>query len=245
MKIIKNRKIVIIALILLLLLLGIIGVIKYKINHTLSNLEKIKIVEMSDEYIPFITELNASEFEKYDDYVSFFLNYSLNKENKTELSVSEIKNLTKKVFGIELDEIKLKDMGISPFLHERNIDYDYIESKYIISEVKLSNLDIKEVPLVKFILNDVNKNGNKYVVTYDNYTIEDPYKLLDYYNSTEGEHDDTSKILSYLSGNERKQTIIDLLNKDILTNADALKEELKVDYFINDNDFIIKTVSKK
>ena len=117
MKIIKNRKIVIIALILLLLLLGIIGVIKYKINHTLSNLEKIKIVEMSDEYIPFITELNASEFEKYDDYVSFFLNYSLNKENKTELSVSEIKNLTKKVFGIELDEIKLKDMGISPFLH--------------------------------------------------------------------------------------------------------------------------------
>ena len=30
-----------------------------------------------------------------------------------------------------------------------------------------------------------------------------------------------------------------------LSNADALKEELKVDYFINDNDFIIKTVSKK
>ena len=151
----------------------------------------------------------------------------------------------KRVAKAKTTEIKLKDMGISPFLHERNIDYDYIESKYIISEVKLSNLDIKEVPLVKFILNDVNKNGNKYVVTYDKYTIEDPYKLLDYYNSTEGEHDDTSKILSYLSGNERKQTIIDLLNKDILTNADALKEELKVDYFINDNDFIIKTVSKK
>ena len=60
MKIIKNRKIVIIALILLLLLLGIIGVIKYKINHTLSNLEKIKIGVIKRKEPEFIEEIDES-----------------------------------------------------------------------------------------------------------------------------------------------------------------------------------------
>lgn len=243
MKLIKNKKIIISTIIILLILLvSILGIIKYKVNHTLSNLERIKIEELSNQYIPYITELNASEFEKSDDYVSFFLNYSLNKENKNELSVSEIINLTNKVFGIELDETKLKDMGISPFLHERKIDYDYHESKYIIREVKLSNLDIKEVPLVKFILKDINKKGNKYIATYDKYTIEDPYKLLDYYSGLEEQSDDTSKILSYLSGGERKQVIIDLLNKDILSNIEVKKEQTEVTYIANKDNIIISSI---
>ena len=86
---------------------------------------------------------------------------------------------------------------------------------------------------------DIVKSKNKFVLTYNKYVVNDPYKVLNYYN----DKNDTNKIIvtsSYLKGERNITSIKSVINKDNIKEFGKIEKSRKVVLkFIDREDKII------
>lgn len=240
-----DKKKIIIISILTIVIVAILATVTICLTNNnkkkLSNLERIKISEFIDEYSGALEEVDTTESSDLDRYISYALFYSLNDENKAKLNAKEIKELIAKVFNVELDEEKIESIGITPYLLNKFIRYDINEHVYELDLSDLRNADIAKIPIIKYQISKITKTKeDKYSVELMKYTVENPYEILNYFNSVEGY--DTKDISDYLSGDNTIKVMKDALDLESLSHLTQDGKKININLIVKDNKLLIDSI---
>lgn len=239
-----KKKIIITIGVVLLFLVSLITVwlvTKSKYNMRISNLEKIHIEDFIGTYGAFLEQVCTSESNDMDRYISYALYYRLDDTNKVSLNSKEIKEVIDKVFNISMSEEEIKNIGITPYLLNRFIKYDINTEKYVLDISDLRNADIAKVPIIKYELSSIKKKKeDRYEVELMQYTIENPYEILNYFNEIDGY--DTKDISDYLSGDKNIKVMKDALNLEALRNIQNEGVKIKATFIVKDNKLLIDSI---
>ena len=253
----ENTGIVILGiLILIFLVFTAVYVIGTK---NISEIEEKTVRNKGEELITYIEDITLSDSKEVDKYIIYALSNSYNKESKSSLTCKEIYEFIKENFTIEITEEKIKNMGVSPLMLERNISYDPTKDAYEILPAKKDGQTIAETPITHYKLEKISKiNKKKYVVTYSKYTIEDPYKMLNYYmdenmqnNGTEDENGnvtydlvDTTPLVNYLTGSGKLGDAKKIIDDNKINNyaVHDKKGTIKVTYIAKGDKLLIDKI---
>ncbi|MBQ4030636.1 MAG: hypothetical protein II625_02665 [Bacilli bacterium] len=239
----KNKHLfIVLGVLLIVLLLVILLIIK---TTKLSKIEKIKIEDTSSDIMLFYEEIDNKEVNDTDGYIAYALEYSYNVNDKSELTTKEIKELIESKFNIKLEEDKINDVGITPYLLKKNISHDTSEKKYSIDKSILTQQDISEIPITKYEITNIKKKGKKYIVTYDKYVVKNPYEIMNYYSdlNVQSEEEettyDTSEILNYLTCKGKITSVKKILTKDDLETLAKKEKSIEIKYILVDGNLKI------
>ena len=239
----KNKHLfIVLGVLLIVLLLVILLIIK---TTKLSKIEKIKIEDTSSDIMLFYEEIDNKEVNDTDGYIAYALEYSYNVNDKSELTTKEIKELIESKFNIKLEEDKINDVGITPYLLKKNISHDPSEKKYSIDKSILTQQDISEIPITKYEITNIKKKGKKYIVTYDKYVVKNPYEIMNYYSdlNVQSEEEettyDTSEILNYLTCKGKITSVKKILTKDDLETLAKKEKSIEIKYILVDGNLKI------
>lgn len=86
------------------------------------------------------------------------------------------------------------------------------------------------------------KSGDSFIVTYDKYIINDPYKILNYYIGLDNAKAAEDKVLNYLKGSGKKEDILSVLTKKDINKIKSKKSEIKVTYKLYKNNLVIDSI---
>ena len=208
-----------------------------------SELERMKITDASNEFISYFEEIQSEKGNGIDQYILYSLTYSYNQNDVPNLTSREIKNFVKSTFNIDLSEDKITGNGVSPLLLEKHVSFDPAKKMYSIDTNYYSQTEIANLPIYKYQVQKIQKkSGGRFVVQYKKYKVENPYDILNYYGDTAGgtsNRIDTSKILNYLTA---KGKIIDIklaCNDEILKKYGKEEGKVTIVYKIHDNNLQI------
>ena len=239
----KNKHLfIVLGVLLIVLLLVILLIIK---TTKLSKIEKIKIEDTSSDIMLFYEEIDNKEVNDTDGYIAYALEYSYNVNDKSELTTKEIKELIESKFNIKLEEDKINDVGITPYLLKKNISHDPSEKKYSIDKSILTQQDIASIPITKYEITNIKKKGKKYIVTYDKYVVKNPYEIMNYYSdlNVQSEEEettyDTSEILNYLTCKGKITSVKKILTKDDLETLAKKEKSIEIKYILVDGNLKI------
>ena len=239
----KNKHLfIVLGVLLIVLLLVILLIIK---TTKLSKIEKIKIEDTSSDIMLFYEEIDNKEVNDTDGYIAYALEYSYNVNDKSELTTKEIKELIESKFNIKLEEDKINDVGITPYLLKKNISHNPSEKKYSIDKSILTQQDIASIPITKYEITNIKKKGKKYIVTYDKYVVKNPYEIMNYYSdlNVQSEEEettyDTSEILNYLTCKGKITSVKKILTKDDLETLAKKEKSIEIKYILVDGNLKI------
>lgn len=232
----ENIRAVILVIMGFIFLLTII--IYLVLSRNISKIEEEKINKETRPYANYIEDIADTKSKELDKYIIYSLDYYKNVYNMSELSSKEIKEFLNTKLNKKVKEDEIVSYGVNPTMVDRNIVFDVSTNKYRINEITVDRQAIakKEITYYKQVkLTKVNKN--KYKIKYEKYTIDDPYKVLDYFLETnrtnEGEQQKDGSM---------KYDLVDITElKEYLTTGDI--SHLKT--FLNKNDKDIKKFAKK
>ena len=99
----------------------------------------------------------------------------------------------------------------------------------------------------------VKKSSNTYVVTYDRYTVDKPYELMNYYKdaatnekTTEKEaktnNEIADKILEYLKAKAKVGTIVNYINEDNIKRCGKVEKGLTITYKSTSDGLVINKI---
>lgn len=204
-----------------------------------SNLEKLKIEDASNSYISYFEEMQNTKGNGLDQYIVYALTYSYNENNISSLTSSDIHDLIESIFAVDLPIEKIQKNSVTSLLLEKHINYDPTKDTYILNTEVFSQSDLAEIPIYKYQIQSIKKkSGNRYVVQYKKYKVENPYDILNYYGNSIGgtsKRIDTTKISNYLTA---KGKIIDIklaCNDEILKRYGKEEGNVTIIYKIRDN----------
>lgn len=250
-KLLKNKKVMILGGFIILLIIIIILLINI---NKISNLESMKIDETSNtimNYIDIIDDNNTDD-ESIGKYIYFALIYSKNELNKEELTCDEISSIINNIFNINISSDDIRSTGITPLLLDHNINQNYETDSYSMLNSTCSQSDIASIPITYYLKKSIKKSKNKYEVKYTKYILDNPYELLNYLNdlnnpkpSEDGSETqvlqtyDTTNIYNYLTCKGNIKDVKKDINEDILNNIFKKDKELTITYIIKDNKLLI------
>lgn len=222
-------------------------------NKKMSKIEENKLSEIGSTYIPYLhyytdVDKNENEFTKY---VLFAVNYYYNEEGKEEVSFKDIRKLAKEVFGINVKDKDLEKVGLITYMIENGINYTPGSKMYTISQ-KNTMPELAQKEITKYNqIKAVKKSGSTYVVTYEKYTVEKPYELMNYYmdKSQDTKNKDAAKdkkiadeILEYLRGKAKVGTIVNYINKDNIKRCGKVGNKITITYKSTDDGLVISKI---
>ena len=261
----KYKKIIIIALIVLIIV--IIGILVFnRLSRKVSEIERIKIEEVSNEVINYIDFIEENKEDSIDKYIMYALKYEYNEHNTSKVSSTRIKEIISNTFNKEITIDDIKNCGITSLLLDNNVTYDSSDESYSYHIDNLSLSDIAENEIKIYELIDIKKiKKDEFEVTYDKYVISNPYEVLNYYNDyninnsidsftdengqvisvdTGFEPYNTDEILAYLKGTEKERTLRKHINKDLLDVIGNKKYSIKITYKVIDKKILIEEIKK-
>lgn len=229
-------------------------------TKNISEIEEKTVRNKSEELITYIEDITLNDSKEIDKYIIYALSNSYNKESKNSLTCKEIYEFITENFTIEISEEKIRNMGISPSMLEKNISYNPTTDSYEILFTKLDGQTIAETPITYYKLEKISKkNKKKYVVTYSKYTIEDPYKMLNYYMDenmkNEGVEDedgnitydlvDTTPLVNYLTGSGKLGDAKSIIDDNKIDNYATLdkKGTIKITYIAKGDKLLIDKIN--
>lgn len=228
-------------------------------TKNISEIEEKALKTKSSELITYIEDITLSESKEIDKYIIYALNNSYNKNSKSSLTCKEIYNFIKENFTIDISEEKIRNMGVSPLMLEKNISYNPTIDSYEILSSKIDGQTIAETPIVHYKLEKISKiNKKKYIVTYSKYIIEDPFKMLNYYMDenlkSEGTEDkdenvsydlvDTTPLVNYLTGSGKLGDAKSIIDDDKIDNyaIHDKKGTIKITYVAKGDKLLIDKI---
>lgn len=240
---VKNNKTLIIYLSLILIVAFFIFLIVY--NFKLTSLEIVKIDEFDAK-----TSIYMEDYVDTDDegkYIIYAISYLTNVNNTNEANVNDVVEVINNTFNEKYDEKKIYSLGITPSMLEKGIVLDDGNRKFIYNNSK-TRQDIANQRITKYLLSDISKRGrNRFILTYNKYVVDDPYKILNYYNNlTEEELDKekSNKVLSYLRGEGNIYKVKDLIDGDSISNFGKKEDSIKVTLIVKDDKLVIDKIEK-
>lgn len=233
-------------------------------THKVTKLEEMKIRENSNEVISYVYNITDNDFDDLEKYLLYAIDYYRYEKGNNSVSMNDITKIIKEVFNKEYSEDDILKLGITSEMVNRNIMYDYQMNSFNISNDKITKKEIADTELKFYKIDEIRKRGSKYFVTYTEYTIDNPYKILNYYNDlTEEERSnsivyndkgevvvveapvdpyETSDIIDYLNGSKSRKVLYDYISDELLTKVGETTNKLKVTYVINGEKIIIDKI---
>ena len=227
-----NKKVSIPVIVIPVICLLIIVIILF-CNRT-SSLEKIKLRDISDEvaYFEFLDSKNANGIDEYIAYTSY---YYFNNYNLKYVSSKDVHDFVLKMFHKDIDIEKIQLAGESKLLNNAHIYQDPEAGDYIYDLDSVSQSDIANIAIYKYLPISIRKKLNgDYVVKYKKYVIKNPYDVLNYYNDN-GIHQsnfNSNQVYEYLVGSGRISDIKKACVKDLLEKHGKEKGKLTVTYHV-------------
>lgn len=218
-------------IVLLLTIILLIFILVY--NFKLTKLERVKIDEFDKKTSSFMEEYVDSEDE--GKYIVFSIKYLNNKYNKNEFTIEEIIRTINSTFDLKYNKQKIYKIGITERMLEDGIVFEDSKGVFKYNDQKTRS-DIAKTKVIKYELKKVSKKSkNKFVLTYNKYVVDDPYKVLNYYND-KNDNNKISITSSYLKGERNITSIKSVINKDNIKEFGKIEKSRKV---------ILKIVNKK
>lgn len=244
----KNRKIAIIAVILALITAIFIQLLPKE--RQITDLERISLNKYSDNVMSYMEEIDItakSDEEKLkedgkldnislDRYIAYALEYSYGEDNKTSLSVKEIKKIIKKIFDIDLNTEKLNTIGITPLLLDKHVDHDIVSKVYSIRKDGFNSRDIAAIPVAKYIQKSIKADKNDYIITYDKYYIKNPHDAVGHASGN------TSNVSEYLEGKGHVSAIKNIINESNADSIGSVEKETTIRVTVKDDKLIITSI---
>lgn len=231
--------------IVIFILLMIVCVLIFQIKK-ISPLEKKVLEEYSDKIVNYIDILESTP--DMDKYITFTVKYYYNEKGINGVSIKELQKFILETFNKSYSEDQILEKGLSPFLVNNYINFN-IETKTYTYENNLTVSDIAKQKLNKYILEKVKKKNNKsFYVIYTKYTIDNPYKVLDYYETKENNTYDTTNIHNYLKGMGREKYLLDAIDEKNINNFISKKKKykkIKIEYIVKDEKILISKITTK
>lgn len=238
-KIIKNKKKIVtigsisIGILILLIILN---------SFSFSKLEKVKIEEVNNKISNYIDEVIEHKKDK-GKYICYAIEYLYNTTDKTTFSYAEVLDEINNTFIVDYTEKDLDKIAISVEMANKGIVQDS-NNKIYHYEPKLTQTDIANVPLVKYVPKITKKTSlGNYKVIYEKYVVEDPYKLLNYYDDYNLKHKkkiNTKEIKEYLSGMNKIGKVKDFINKENIKKIGKISETQTITFSVSNNKVLIK-----
>ena len=218
-------------------LLFAIIILLYNYMH-LTKLEKELLIEQSNKVMKYYDVYVNSDSESIDKYMLYALTYSDNENDKSSLNNKEIKEILASVFNKEFNEEEINNVGITPLFMDYSVMQNYETSSYYIDKNVINQTKIATIKFNIYYLKSIKKRGNNYTLEYENYLIDNPYEILNYYNDKEGV--DTSKINEYLRAKGKIKDIKEATGKDFLESKAKKLDNIEVTYILKGSKFLIK-----
>ena len=122
----KKRNILIGALLVVVLLIILFGC------NRLTDLEEKTIKDVSKKVMPYMDRIeNSKEKDKLGKYVYYAVEYAYNEEDKTEVTVDEIKKIIRDTFNYKIDDKKVREMPLTNEMLQNFIVYDFEKEVFI------------------------------------------------------------------------------------------------------------------
>lgn len=213
-----------------------------------SELERIALKEYSAKYANYLEEIDRTgDADKdnpnnpiinnfpLDRYIAYALEYNYNENDKSELTVKEIKKFLESVFDAEFKEEEINNVGISPLLLDKNVNHDPVGKVYSIQKTT-DKRQIAATPITKYIRKNTytNKEKTVYTIVYDKYTAKSPYDVLP--------HIDGANTKDYLEGKGKITTFKNAITAESAKEITQPEKETSVEYIIKDGKLIIKSI---
>lgn len=242
---------VIAAVIAVIAIIAIIITNSTQTEYPISDLERIALEEYSTKYSNYLEELDSTYENEIDNptnpvingfhldrYISYAIEYSYNENDDADLTADELVSFINSSMNIDLKKDDVVNIGITPYLLDKNITYDPAEESYSIHKVQ-DKRDVANTPITKYIENRAHTNKDKsiYTVVYDKYTIKNPYDILPHLTG------ETSGVKDYLNGKGKITSIKKAITSESIKNiASEPEKQLTVEYSVKDNYLVIKTI---
>ena len=214
----------------------------------LSELERISLEERSAKVVNYLEEIDKlDEFDKdneqnplvgeypLDRYITYALEYSYNENDKSELSVKEIKKILSNTFDFEFNEEAINNVGVTPLLLDKNVNHDPSTKTYSIKK-DFDKRQIAAIPVSKYIVKDsyANKDKSVYTIIYDKYAVKSPYDILP--------HIDGSDTKDYLEGKGKIAAFKDAITAENAKEITNPEKETTVEYVLKEGKLLIKAI---
>ncbi|MBR3523191.1 MAG: hypothetical protein IKN87_00700 [Bacilli bacterium] len=248
MKKVLTNKYFIIAIAFLIILLACF--IFFKKSKKMTNLEKIKVEETSNEIADYLEEITEHDDES-GKYICFAIEYLYNNTDKNVFSANEIIEVVNKYFDKEYDIDAVASIGITPYMADKGIVFDLSNASYTYNKSNIKS-DIAKTKIVKFELKKIKKiNNKKFEVTFSKYVVDNPYKILNYYNDISllnnkfkdnQNNVDTKAISDYLKGKAKAKEVKKMITKDNISKIGKVDNDVIVEFAVKDNKLIIEKI---
>ena len=228
--------------IVLVVLVGVIlislGILLFSIisgSKKVTDVEKIKIKEVSNDTMAYMEYVEDTKSKEIDKYIIYALKYS-----DKELEVDELKKVIDEKFETKITSEQILNLGITPLMLEENIVYDIESGKYSIKETKKTNADIAAEEVIKYELIEIKKQKrNIYEVIYEKYVVKNPYEILNYRME---KNKDTEEITKYLKGEEEKKNIKKYITKENIKEVGKKEKTIKVIYELKNDNLVVTKI---
>lgn len=225
----KNK--ILLNIVLLIIIIFLIFLLVY--NFKITKLERIKINEFDKKTSVFMEEYADSDDE--GKYINYAIEYLNSKNNSNEFSIDDVLKTINNTFDENYTKQKLYKIGITISMHEKGIVFDDSKGIFRYNDQKTRS-DIAKTPIVKYELKRVKKKSkNRFVLVYSKLVVDDPYKILNYYNG-KNDNKKIGIISSYLKGESN------IVNVKKIINSNNIKEFGKVE---KNKKVVLKIVNKK
>ena len=238
-KIKEKKSIAIIAgaALLLCIILALVA-FNVKSSHEMSELEKMKLNEISDELSANLEYVEGSK--DIGDYIIYALEYNYNVNDSKELSIKDMVKFFEDTFTKKITEEDIRKVGITPNMVDKNITAD--EETFKLNVLEPSYAEIAAREIAKYNVKEITKTGtNKYSVKYEKYIVTNPYEVLNYYNDN-GDTEAANEITKYLKGETKVTTIKKYITDKNQSKVGKKDKEVTVNYVVKDKKVLIDSI---
>lgn len=231
----KSKKGMIIIGSVLVLIIAIILVFVFS-NKKITKLEQIRIEEFNDNYSNYLDEIYLNEKDE-GRYINFAVEYLYNKTGEKEIKIGKILEVINDTFDINYDEMKIEKIGITESMLNKGLVYDSGKRVFKYNSNR-TGADLAHTSIIKYNLKKITKKSNeKFVLEYEKYLVDDPYKVLNYYSN---DADNTKEITEYLKGNSKISVIKDKITSKNIKKVGKIEGKTKITLVIKNNKLLIK-----
>lgn len=234
-----------------LLILGILAIVFLVFTafyvlgaNNISSIEEKELKNQS-EYIAYHLEDLLLDSKKVDKYIIFALDYSYDKDSKTSLTIDELYEFLSNKFTKKFNKEDIENIGVTPLMVDRSIIYEPDKKCYTINKINNNAQDIAKTPVKYFKLNKISKSSKKkYKITYTTYTIEDPYKMLNYYIDNNDKNVDITPIRNYLMGASKISSFKNSVIPEDVKHYGKKGKKVSVTFVVKDDNIRISNIRK-
>lgn len=228
-----NKKVL--AIILGVILLIIVGVVLFFALGNKKNKIDEKELENLNAYSNYFEYLNSNK-SKNAKIIEYTLVYDFNEHNYETITIDQLKQSVKEKFNLKLKDEKLKE--IANDVISDKISYNESTSEFTYNDKSKKN-DIVKTNIYKFINKSTKSIKNGYKLTYDVYTINSPFDLLNEYSNTKNIND-VKDINNYINGKQSVYKIKSYITEDIAKKIGTPNKEFIISYVKDKNNYYLE-----